>query len=406
VDENELRDRLDRLEAGLKALQTRADPAQIAKGGNQIVRASKFLIANWVLLSFVAALCTAAYVKFAFGVDYFRDYRNIQARNNLTAFYTHMGDVLMARGEWLDAAEAYRNAVQIDSGNTAATLGIVKTQIFKPAEGAQYYAPEVADAKLSYLLSVYPDDDQLMFLKGVRLEDVEPDKAIVWYKKAIEKNPGSLGSYINLGVHYMNPAHFNLDEATPNLKRALELDPEFPTLYENLGYIYLVTLDLPQAEKYLSVGYRLSPSWEKACSLADTYRYDGNLDYAIRLRRWALDQLETAKPNDRVLGGSTQWNFMPLKPGDRDTIKETVTTVNLDQKKAFVHYGLSLDYAMKEDFKTADQERETALKADSKHEYTAYFAEVSDSLGKLGQASQATNHWLEQNRIALNKQNP
>ena len=98
----------------MKALQTGADPVPAAKAGGLIARVSRFLIANWVLFSFVAALCTAAYVKFAFGVDYFRDYRNIQAKNNLTAFYTHMGDVLMGRAEWLAAEEAYRNALQID----------------------------------------------------------------------------------------------------------------------------------------------------------------------------------------------------------------------------------------------------------------------------------------------------
>ena len=95
---------------------------------------------------------------------------------------------------------------------------------------------------------------------------------------------------------------------------------------------------------------------------------------------------------------------MPLSRDDRETIKQTVTVASLNQKKAFVHYGLSLDYAVKEDFKTADQERDTALQADSKHEYAAYFAEVSESLEKLGNTSQTTNQWLERNRTALNKQ--
>jgi tetratricopeptide (TPR) repeat protein len=296
--------------------------------------------------------------------------------------------------------------LQIDDANTAATLGIVKTQIFKPEEGAQYYAPEVVDVKLSYLLSAYPQDEQLMFLKGVLLQDRgDTEEAIGWYKKSIEKNSRFTGSLINLGVIYMRPGYFNIDEARSNLKRARDLDWENPLLNEDLGYLYLLAQEFSQAEYYLSVGFHLSPSWDKACSLADTYRFEGKPDDAIRLRRWSLQLFEKIKPNDRFLGRATTWNFMPLKSGDRETIKKIVITADVDQKKAFVHYGLSLDYAMKMDFKAADQERDTALKADPEHEYTTYFAEVSDSLEKLGKASQATDQWLEQNRIALNKQN-
>jgi tetratricopeptide (TPR) repeat protein len=406
VDDKELCDRLNRLEASVKALETAANPA-LATNPSRVAQVFKFLVGNWVLLSFAVALCTAAYVKFVFGVDYFRDYRNMQAKSNLTDFYTHMGDVLMGRVEWQAAEDAYRNALLIDSGNIKATLGVAKAQIFKPAEGSQYYAPEVTDAKLAYLMSSNPEDDQLMFLKGVRLEDEnDTDGAIDWYKKAIAKNPRSLGSFFQLGFIYMNHDHFNLDEAVTNLKHAEELDPQYPPIYENLGYIYLLTRDFPQAEKYLSAGYHLSPSWEKACSLADTYRAEGFPDSAINLRRWSLQLFQKSKPNDRTLGGTSSWNYMPLSPGDRDTIKETVIVNDIDQKKAFIHYGLSLDYAVKQDFKAADKERDIALSADQDHEYSAYFAELSESLEKLGPTTPAINQWLEQNQIKLRQQTP
>ncbi len=404
MEENELRERLEKLEARLSALQVPAPPnPQVAPAG-QLARISSFLIANWVLLSFVAALITAAYVKFAFGVDYFRDYRSLQAKSQLTTFYTHLGGTLIGRAEFLAAEDAYRSALQIDGSNTAATLGVVKAQVFKPAEGAQYYVPEVVDAKLAYLISLYPKDDQLLFLKGYRLEgEGNDDEAIAAYKKAIRINPGSLGSYFQLGYLYTTAAHFDLEEATKNLKRVEELDPELPIIYENLGYIYFLLEDFQQAESLIGKGYRLSPSWEKACSLADTYRSEGNPEYSIRLRRWALDQFDKAKPNDRVLGGGTTWNYLPLERGDRETIKQTVSVNDVAEKKAFTHYGLSFDYAVKRDFKAADQELSTALKLDTDHEYTEYFAEVSDAFARRTRTDSSLSVWFTKNRDALRR---
>lgn len=404
MEENELRERLEKLEARLSALQAPAAPNTQAAAGGRLAHLSSFLIANWVLLSFVAALITAGYVKFAFGVDYFRDYRSLQAKSRLTTFYTHLGDTLMGRAEFLAAEDAYRSALQVDGSNTAATLGVVKAEIFKPAEGAQYYAPEVVDAKLAYLISLYPNDDQLMFLKGYRLQDEGNDEeAITAYNEAMEANPGSLGSYFQLAYLYTTPAHFDLEKAVKNLKRAQELDPELPMIYENLGYIYFLVEDFKQAETLLWKGYRLSPSWEKACSLADTYRSEGNPESSIRLRRWALDQFDKAKPNDRVLGGNSTWNYLPLQPGDRETIKQTVGVNDVAEKKAFTHYGLSFDYAVKRDFKVADQELSTALKLDPDHEYTDYFAEVSDAFARRTRTNPSLSGWFAQTREALRK---
>ena len=93
------------------------------------------------------------------------------------------------------------NAQKIDLDDTAATMGIVKAQVFKPSAGEKYSVPEVVDAKLNYLLSQYPNDDQLLFLKGVRVQDEDADEAIGWCEKAIAINLNSVGSYVNLGFH-------------------------------------------------------------------------------------------------------------------------------------------------------------------------------------------------------------
>jgi tetratricopeptide (TPR) repeat protein len=398
MEDNELEERLEKLEAGLKALQTPPEPP------SRLARLSKFLIANWVLLSFVAAMLTAVYVKFNFGVDYFRDYRSIQAKNTLTAFYTHMGDVLMGRAEWRAAEDAYRNALQIDPGNTTATLGVVKAQIFKPEDGSQFYAAEVVDAKLAYLLAMYPHDAQLMFLKANRLEDEQDTaQAIEWHKKAIETDPNTFGSYFALGYIQMTFPNFNMDEAEKNMNRALTLDPDFPELNENLGYAYLLTQDFTQAQKYLQRGYQLAPAWDKACSIADTFRIQGKLDETLRYRRWALKELETAKPTERSVEATSAWNYMPLRKDDRKTIENTIFVRSPQEKRAFTHYNFSLDYAMLQNFKLAESERTFALSLDTDHEYLDYFADIGESLKRLAPMNQATAQWLQENDAKLIK---
>src|SRR5690242_12774004 len=102
MDENAILQRLDQLDENLNSLRSKSGSAKLSTSRSQGVL--EFLLRNWVLLSFLAALLTAIYVKFEFGVDYFRDYRSIKTKHELSRFYLRMGDVLMGRGEW-EAAE-------------------------------------------------------------------------------------------------------------------------------------------------------------------------------------------------------------------------------------------------------------------------------------------------------------
>src|ERR1035441_6664023 len=84
MEEPDLQKRVSDLEQEVntlkKSLKADAEPLGIGARSQNLAR---FLIANWVLLSFVSALLIAGYVKITFGIDYFESYRNTAANREL-----------------------------------------------------------------------------------------------------------------------------------------------------------------------------------------------------------------------------------------------------------------------------------------------------------------------------------
>lgn len=179
MEDTDLQKRVSDLEQELGALKKslKAD-AEAAPRSKSLFQ---FLKENWVLLSFATALLTAGYVKFRFGINYFDSYRNVAINRDLSSFYEHMGDGMMAKNQWEAAEQAYREALKVNPNNDSATFKIAKAEVFQPAPGEKYPAAEVIDAKLKYLLEKFPDDYQIYYLKGLRYEQMQDtENARVW----------------------------------------------------------------------------------------------------------------------------------------------------------------------------------------------------------------------------------
>src|SRR5258708_14976999 len=405
MDENAVAERLNRLEEGLRSLQ-KASAAEKPSDAvaTKFQKFCQFVLRNGILLSFVVAMFTAVYVKFAFGVDYLREYRSIKTKHDLSDLYARMGDILLGRGAWDAAEDAYRNAQQINPDSLAATRGMVKAQVFKPPVGEKYYIPEVVDAKLDYLLSLYPDDDQLLVLKGTRYEDQGDDKdAIAWFQKAVDKNPKSLGGYTSLGFHYLGRKYFDVDLAIKNLEKAVELDPYFPVANLNLGYAYILTFNSNEALQHLNKSYQTSPKWSAAYSLGEAYRYAGDLRMAAEWHQIALRGLTDSHSDQDPFVEQTEstWNYMPLTRQDRETLKYIVTVYSMEEKKAFTYYATSLDLALENEFDKANTNFEAAVKLDGERRYSVYFARTIHSVANLCNPNAAAKQWLEAHKAKL-----
>lgn len=383
MEKMQLLKRLHRLEEEIQLFKE--DLAPTTKRNKFITgfqKLGKFIISNWILLSFIVAVATAVYVKFVFDVDYFENYRNISTTQKLSDFYRQLGERMMACSEWKAAEDAYRSALEINQNNIRATYGVLKARVFQPLEGEKYYAPEVVDVKLDYLLSSFPDDYEIYFLKALRYQAQGYNKdAMSWYKKTIDKAPKFTGSYLNLGYIHMgsydaekNTWHVDMDKATSNFKKAVELDPNYPLANNNLGFCYIINGNFEEAVKHLLKSYSVSPHLLTALNLGDAYRYSGDFNSALIWHKHALDIIkEPGIEKERYMGGNWKYNYMPLEPGDLETIKNYVIVSTIDEKKAFVYYALSFDYVLVENFDAANEQLEVALQLDKNRQYRSLF---------------------------------
>lgn len=98
---------------------------------------------------------------------------------------------------------------------------------------------EEALKQLVYLVGIFPEDSRLYFNIGFTFEKLKMyKKAEYSYRKAIELCPDEPDYYYNLGYLLMREKR-NTKEAVECFKKVLEKEPKDPNTFFNLGIIYL-----------------------------------------------------------------------------------------------------------------------------------------------------------------------
>jgi tetratricopeptide (TPR) repeat protein len=403
MEEANILEALNDLQREVKTLKAFLKTESLASA-TRFQRLARWVIANWVLVSFLAAVTTATYVKFRYGVDYLETYRCLAATKELSDFYRQLGDRLMISSQWDAAKKAYRAAVKLNPNNIGATYGIAKAEVFDPLPGQKFYTPEVVDAKLAYLESRFPNDHEIYFLKSLRYQDKgELARAKAALNTCIEKNPKYIGCYIDLGI--LNQQSHELDKAIANFARATDLDPDSSTAKNDLGFCRLLLLDYSGAIAQLSAAYEISPNMLTAINLGDAYRYSGDLGNALTWHRQALEALNEMKtPGDqeRYVQGTWLYNFMPLAPGDRKAIKESIEVYTLKQKEAIAHYGICIDLALLDRLDDAAKEFVTGLELEHGLPFKEFLQNKMLSSENLGGPAPEEKQWLDTHRDMIN----
>ena len=222
--------------------------------------------------------------------------------------YTGLADASLAMytnnkdGFWAQkAVSAAEHAEQLKDNipEVHFSLGVVYGQTGKTAE---------AIAELKRGLQLAPNSDAgYRRLGNAYLDSGQKEEAIAAYKKGIEVNPYYWALHIELGRAYFSVGQN--DKALDEFKRVTELEPDNVTgwndlaaayerqgryqesipgfqksialsptwlAYSNLGYVYLVLKQYPQAIQALEKSVELAPNQETAAgNLADAYRYSG-----------------------------------------------------------------------------------------------------------------------------------
>ena len=232
------------------------------------------------------------------------------AKKQLAAAHRRLGDRLLALQEWPAAAGAYRQAMQVYPYDDSAAMGLVKADVFVPESGQSFYAPEVVDGKLEYLIEKFPDDYVVQYLLGLRQWDRgERDAAVASMRTSIKANPRFAGGYLALGYFAQN--RFDLEEAILNYKKALEADTLSALAYNNAGFLFVCwSDDYSDATRYLRRAQAISPTMQTMINLGDAYRYAGEYDTAVVWHEYALQLADgLAKDYQRFFGRAVDIQF-------------------------------------------------------------------------------------------------
>ena len=410
MDRDVIVKRIAELEGELASIKSAVVPPQRLAWLRGI---ASFLLSYWVLLSFLVAIGTVAYVQFGIGVDYFEQYRNQAVQKEISELHRKLGDRLIARAAWEEAANAYKEALKINPNNVAASVGLVEAQIFLPSGQQKFVVPEVLDVKLQYLkalpglkvlagLKERRDDTYILyFLEGVRYYDRGNYAAArASLQKSIEANAAFSGGYIFLG--YVEQRLSNLEGAIENFRKGLELDPEDPDALNNLGYTYLLAGRYDEAVDHFRRSDSISPRMLSGINLGDACRQRGDHEWATQVHKLVLKNAKAPYPDhDRYLGGEWLYNFLPLKDGDTQTIRNFVVTRTQDQKLAIAHFALALDYAVGGGIADADGEFGEAVRLENGNEYRAFYVNRIAALERLPKLRDSAKEWLAKHRATL-----
>ena len=362
-------------------------------------RFARFIQSYWVLLSFAFAAATALYVRYAFDIDYFGQYRDQSTTKRLSELYRELGDRMLARTEWQAAANAYSRAIQINPHNALATSSLVKAEVFLPDVQEKFAAPEVIDVKLQYLEELFPNDFMVLFLKGARSWQTGDFKAAQnSLTQSIASNPNFAGGYLQLG--YIDTLLFDLDGALTNYGKAFTLDPQNAKAHNNLGYTLLLFDRYQEAIEHFSRANSISPNFLSSINLGDAYRYMGDPDRASQVHAATIQYVSSAEDN-RDIESEWTYNFMPLAKGDRETIKYYVFARTRDQKLAIAYFALGLDYAMAGHISEANKQLDTAVRLEGQLAYKQFYANKIAYMERLPNLDDRIEKWLAERRAKL-----
>jgi tetratricopeptide (TPR) repeat protein len=174
--------------------------------------------------------------------------------------YVALGDANLNVGRYEDARGPYQQALGLDPGNAAASLGIQIVDVARLKPDPLNFAE-----RLKALLQQAPKDAHLKVLEG--------------------------DYFAGQG---------RLDDALSRYQEAANLDPNLAQAYFSMGWVYDQRQDMAHAMPMYQRAVKLAPSSPQyACSLADQYFKRGDYDDAIRVfggtRQFPLAALESAK---------------------------------------------------------------------------------------------------------------
>jgi Flp pilus assembly protein TadD len=177
---------------------------------------------------------------------------------------------------------------------------------------------DAAAATLASLLATVPDCGPALGMAAIAAQmQGRHDRAIAWFRKALQTQPGDAGLHAGLGISLFESG--DVEGAITVLRRACELAPNVASGWYNLGKALKLQVHTEEAIETLQHALRLEPSNVPArLTLADALASIGDIDAAAaELRRI----LETHPADAHAWFALVNLKVVPLSAEDAETLR-------------------------------------------------------------------------------------
>ena len=241
-----------------------------------------------------------------------------------TDVYVNLAALSIAEGNYDEAVTFYENALSHAAADFKALSGLINLYAIRKE-------PYKGHAKLDPVLATYPNSPQLHFLKAqVYSYEANAQAAETELRKALELDPNYLMAYSALGTLFINTKQE--ERAIAEYKRILELRPDDSTAYTVIGMLYDARKDHNSAAANYRKALEYNPnSVIAANNLAWLYAVEGigNLDEAVRLAQRVVQQ------NPQVAGFVDTLGWVYYKKGLNEVaIEQLQKAVSIDEAAA------------------------------------------------------------------------
>jgi tetratricopeptide (TPR) repeat protein len=216
--------------------------------------------------------------------------------------YVNLAGIASAQKKLDEAVGFYESALEIAPADFSALDGLIKLH------ASRNELPK-AHAKLDQVLSSFPNDASLHYLKAqIYAIERNPQGTENELRKALELDPNYIIAYSALGALFINTKQE--DRAITELKKVTELRPENPSAYILIGMLYDSKKDYPTAAEHYRKALEKDPdSVIAANNLAWLYatrpELNGNLDEAVRLAQGVIQK----NPNVAGFSDTLGWIY-------------------------------------------------------------------------------------------------
>jgi tetratricopeptide (TPR) repeat protein len=331
-------------------------------------------------------------------------------------------DSLAIQGQINPALHALARASQTNREHFAETAGRVcffgviwgEARTVLPAcDAGVRAAPKLVDVRLQRVLArtlggdregAITDVDTALALSA-KAPDVELRDylGVILYTLRAGENPFPPRQVADWAINISFPLMMkDVELAHRYNQRAVTIDPENPRALNDLSYTHLLLGNFGEAISLLLQSHVVRPQLSALMNLGDAHRLLAHFDTALYWHH-AAERLAVglALYDTAIVSAEYRYNYMPQHPGDRETIQHSSLIRTATDKLAFIHYGLSLDYALLGNLPEADRAFVKAWDLASGPTQRCYVALLIQALPNFVHVPGRAQAWLDATNARL-----